>query len=1014
MSTQPPLEGFGPNTTHAMNGASLQFNNGNSYPAAASELLEVSTVSSGEAVAKGLTDISDTILESAERPLPAAPLQAENDFYRKYRWCLNCFPSFEELTRHLVDELKRLDQVQNDWRRSEVITNIFLLSCTITDTIDDFLAGNVYDFSRIARVAPFASSAAQKVDMLVDLGTRVRSACHSRLRRWKDEWAAAVTEFLRHGNADSDRRVVSNLRARLAALLPGPFPASLWRRRPKLPAFFRSRDFAPADCLELGRKFVAAFPENDRPLVVLGLRTAGSFLAPLLSAYLSSQLRQADWLAVRPRKGLSRWERERLRAAAAQKARVLIIDESIHSGQTIAKTIDLLRLAGFSDESIVIFNPVEPAIPGWNNSNVFRCVSQIPVITLEPAERYKQRLLDSTSAVAQRLREYFEARGYSDVSVVASLKTKELNDNWRTAPERVDVRLKRVYRVHLVNRDGNKEVRYVLAKSVGWGWLSYHAFWAAEQLHEFVPTLLGLREGILYTEWFPSPQSSCDREIAINTLASYVAARARNLTLQSDPAPELAAEGRHRGLQILARALGQAYSSRIVAAVKRPRIQRELARQNARAAVLTDGKMSQAEWIGVDSRLLKTDFEHHGQGKNELMMTDPAYDLADALFHFGLSERESAKLVKSYSQQSGDSTVEQRLFFHKLLAGMWAQDQAILGLQNPKLLNQRKKFHEQYIAAWNFLIRESIRECGNLCYLPAAVQWRSPLVVTDIDGVLDRMVFGFPSTTAAGIEAISLLHSHGFAIAANTARTLQEVKQYCASYGFVGGVAEYGAVCWDALTDREIVLVSDESREQLDDVRKAFLRIPGVFLNDDYRYSLRVFTYQNGRTAPVTPLLVQDLLGSLTTDRLQVHHTGLDTAIIARETSKGSGLLALLDAVGHTGCETLAIGDSEPDLSMFAVARRSFAPGHISCRREAELVRCCIADRAYQPGLLQLVRQIVHPNGETCDRCRTARRSLSAAKGLLVSLLKAADEKPGSLLLRNGIDPSLVRLFRKN
>ena len=35
--------------------------------------------------------------------------------------------------------------------------------------------------------------------------------------------------------------------------------------------------------------------------------------------------------------------------------------------------------------------------------------------------------------------------------------------------------------------------------------------------------------------------------------------------------------------------------------------------------------------------------------------------------------------------------------------------------------------------------------------LAEAPQWRSPLVVMDIDGVLDKQIFGFPSTTAAGV-----------------------------------------------------------------------------------------------------------------------------------------------------------------------------------------------------------------------------------------------------------------------
>jgi hypothetical protein len=58
-------------------------------------------------------------------------------------------------------------------------------------------------------------------------------------------------------------------------------------------------------------------------------------------------------------------------------------------------------------------------------------------------------------------------------------------------------RLKRIFEVHLETPQGRKEIRYVLAKSVGWGWLGYHAFLAGHRLSGFVPPILGLRDGIL-------------------------------------------------------------------------------------------------------------------------------------------------------------------------------------------------------------------------------------------------------------------------------------------------------------------------------------------------------------------------------------------------------------------------------------------------------------------------------------------------------------------------------------
>src|SRR5262249_8227012 len=265
---------------------------------------------------------------------------------------------------------------------------------------------------------------------------------------------------------------------------------------------------------------------------------------------------------------------------------------------------------------------------------------------------------------------------------------------------------------------------------------------------------------------------------------------------------------------------------------------------------------------------------------------------------------------------------------------------------------------------------QTVRECAKLYQTPGDVSWRSPLVMIDVDGVLDRMVFGFPSTTAAGIKALSLLAYHGFTVALNTARTLREVKEYCHAYGLVGGVAEYGGVAWDRVQNRQVSLVDAESMRELEEARGALSRIPGVFLNEDYQYSLRAFTYQNGETMPLPHSMALDLLSGMKLNRLHVHRTGLDTAITAKETDKGTGLRALLSLGGLADAGVTAVGDSEPDLAMFRAASRSFAPANVSCRKEAQLLGCHIVASAYQPGLLEIARRIIHPEGGDCKRCR--------------------------------------------
>ena len=476
-----------------------------------------------------------------------------------------------------------------------------------------------------------------------------------------------------------------------------------------------------------------------------------------------------------------------------------------------------------------------------------------------------------------------------------------------SAVEKGHVRFKRIYEVRLEDSADNIETRYVLAKSIGWGWLGYHAFLAADRLSSRIPPALGLRNGILFTEWLPEAHSMAmlpDREQLVDTLASYIAARVRSLALEKDPSPDLLRENNHRGLELLANSLSRAYRHRIAAALKRGRIRVKLSQIGCSNPTLIDGKMRRVEWIRGPERLLKTDFDQHGLGKTELNVTDPAYDLAEAVLFWDLSPSEERDLLARYVEKSGDNDVEKRLLLHKLLAGIWAMTSALDHLESPRLVDRYAEFHRQYVQAWNFLVIHTTRFCGRFVRPPKTVGWHAPLVMLDIDGVLDDRIFGFPSTTASGIQAVALLHDHDFAVAVNTARSIREVQEYCQAYGFLGGVAEYGSALWDAVAKREFVLVSPESLNELEKVKIALREIPGIFLNDSYRYSIRAYSFEDNRTVPVPTLTIRTLLARLGVRRLKFHQTFSDTAVFAKDLDKGTGLQSLLTWVGMPEQET--------------------------------------------------------------------------------------------------------------
>src|SRR5438105_2584674 len=107
----------------------------------------------------GVADGSPPSSEPARRPLETALLDTEWNFYRAYPWCLNAFPRLREVIGFLKGELLRLDEVGEDWQRAEVMTNVFLFSCAIADTVDDYMLGERFDFSQAAAAAPPLGSA---------------------------------------------------------------------------------------------------------------------------------------------------------------------------------------------------------------------------------------------------------------------------------------------------------------------------------------------------------------------------------------------------------------------------------------------------------------------------------------------------------------------------------------------------------------------------------------------------------------------------------------------------------------------------------------------------------------------------------------------------------------------------------------------------------------------------------------------------------------------------------------
>jgi len=103
-------------------------------------------------------------------------LSSELTFYDQHSWCLNAFPTIREVIAHLRGEVNALPLIEEVWRRDEVQTNIMLLSCAISDTLDDYLGGARYDFSQAAGVFGPSRVIVRPMNRLVRLATHARTS----------------------------------------------------------------------------------------------------------------------------------------------------------------------------------------------------------------------------------------------------------------------------------------------------------------------------------------------------------------------------------------------------------------------------------------------------------------------------------------------------------------------------------------------------------------------------------------------------------------------------------------------------------------------------------------------------------------------------------------------------------------------------------------------------------------------------------------------------------------------
>ncbi|HYK81563.1 MAG TPA: HAD hydrolase family protein [Gemmatimonadales bacterium] len=945
---------------------------------------------------------------TATRGRSVAPAQATGDpsasadaaFYSHYDWCLNPLLPWDQQLHWLDRELERAVRLPSGWQQQECALNAYLLACGVACTVDDYLGGGVPELTALAERFPRRRRAIAALGALLGLSRAARTAIRDRsLRRWRARWARCVDQAseLVLGGPERGPDAWRDIRARCAALGRAPLPRALREQRLRVPEGFRCQDLAHQDVVTLAQRFAERHPDRGRPVVVLGVRTAGAYFAPLTAAYLSLLgWASATWLTVRPRQGLGWPTRRRLRQLGRSGTQVVVVDDHPNTGGTLMLLLRALARCGVSPECIAILTPRHAVKPDWALPPEAPDADRVSVITLEPEETHKARLL-TPAALASLLEPWFQAHGWHRVAVRASPQVDAVNA-WLAehGQDAFQVRLQRVFEVELARDDEDPVVRHVVAKSVGWGWLGYHAYLAGTRLAGWVPPVIGLRHGLLFSEWVgplsPAPRGA-PPTVRASTLARYVAHRTQRLGL-ADGAwldhGHAAWDGGKLLLGVLRRAYGR-YFGRVKAAALR----RALRRFASPQPMLVDGRMRPDEWLEAGDTCYKLDYEHHNFGPAELNNVDPAYDLASAIFEFRLDARAEADLLTCYAHETHDVSIADRLLLYKLLVGAAAIDQATSRVPHARNDRHRRYWTERYLAGRTFLAFQVQQVCAGLVPKPPAPSWSGPLVFLDLDGVFDSEVLGFPHTTPSGVAALARLRAHGCAVVLNTGRSVEHVHRYCSIFGLPGGVAEYGSVLVDAVAGREVALASREALVQLEQCRAALGGLAGVCVDAGYRYAIRAYRHAGGRTVGLAPSEVRELVAGCA--GVACIATSADTYIVPQGITKGTGLAAVRRYVGRLDTPVAAIGHSDEDVSMLVAADAWYAPANCSerIRALARSGRGRVMARPNQQGLLAAARALVRRWGLASSDAPDLRRPrvVRTAADLVVTVLRAAERR---------------------
>jgi hypothetical protein len=820
----------------------------------------------------------------------------------------------------------------------------FLLAAGIDQVLEDALHEDPFELDRVAghlKGAAAGAARAAAATLWAVRGARRRPV--ERCRRLSQAVVSRLADALVPGRGDVDVDGIRTGAARIARLI-ARLPARVRRDPIRMPSCFRTFDQRPEDMGRLARDASARWPERGRPVLVVGLRTSGSYLAPLMAAHLQALGHESvAWMTCRPGQRWLRHEARRLRAAAADRALVFLVDDPPKSWESVAKTARELGRFGIERGRMALVLQALASTPQAPAD-----LADHPAVIM-PWEAWSIHRLLEPEAIADALDALGAGRGRPLVVPLPSGKDPNARGHVRTA-----------YRAQWPDM-----TRTICARGVGLGYLGTHSLLVSDALAEFTPPTYGVREGLLFREWLPETARVAESDSALaRRTVEYVMARCRAFPVDEDVSLRLRRRGAVWQLvgKLLSRAFGRGhlFTLPLTEAIARSLL------PVARPSVV-DGSTSPGAWFRTGVGLRKIGIDEHAFSSRDVYCYDPVFDLAGAAAGTE-SEELDRQLRRLYTASGGVVSPERWLLYQLLQLEELPRRSAV---EVERAMSRRL---QRYVSELFF---DDVESGGT-----------GPLCAIDIDGVLEASALGFTGTSPAGALALRSLLAHGFRPVIATGRSLDEVRERCRSYRLPGGVAEYGAAVYVADGDTARGLLTDAQRTALGALRARLAALPGVRVDDVYGFAVRASRLDGrGRRRGLS----EETLAGLGGDSAIRAIRGIaQTDFMVAGVDKATGLRALAADMGaDPDGLAFAAGDTVSDLEMLRTARLGFAPGNADASLRAAGVT--VLRGHCQAGLEAGVARLLGHRPGACPRCRLPR--LSPDSRLLLAVLRAPEHQ---------------------